>query len=248
MILHPPVVQMPNAKHLQHRNNIVDPTKLMTADITDEKQDLLVHEVKGSKVIAVSHLSDLEGRDGFRPVSSSDSYVPCQNLTNGKGNETVAETKGVLPLETALLKGDLGISMDKNVAKFELPKVVTSCEGASSCHEITDICVDKGVASDEKILSQTSRDSDLEKILPPDKEVSSSLMKGNSEIDSSVSNISEVPKDHCPVDPVENCLPENLVNSTQNSAAEDLRGNSSAAHGNEAEQQSSTVCVSLAGS
>lgn len=114
-----------------------------------------------------------------------------------------------------MLKGDLGISMDKNVAEFELPKVVTSCEGAGGYHEITDICVDKGVASDEKILSQTSRDSGLEKkILLPDNEVSSSLMKGNSEIDSSVSNISEVPKDHCPANPVENCLPENLVNST----------------------------------
>lgn len=102
------MVQRPNAKHLQHGNNIVDPTKLTTANITDEKQDLLVHEVKGSKLIAVSHLSDLKGGDGFRPVLSSDSNVPCQNLTNGKGDETVAETQGSSSWRDRFAQGGLG--------------------------------------------------------------------------------------------------------------------------------------------
>lgn len=218
----------------------MDPAKLNAAKkITDEKQDVFLCEVKGSDLIAASLPSELDNEDGFWPVLDFECPVPSEDLTKGKGNEMFEAIKEDLLGETDSLKRDSDKITEEEAKEFELPKVIVCCKDDGDYYETRDICVDKVMIPDEKILFETNT------VRLADEEVDSSLMKERLEICHPISDASEVPEDRCPADPVGRCCPEHLVHSAENSVTEDLRHDSSAVHVNEAEKQSDKVCASL---
>lgn len=220
----------------------MDPTRLNAAKkITGERQDVFLCEVKGSDLIAASLPSELDNEDGFCPVLDFECPVPSKDLTKGKGNEMFEAIKEDLLGETDLLKMDLDMITEKEAKEFELPKVIVCCKDDSDCYETRDICMDKVVIPDEKILFETNT------VRLADEEVDSSPMKERSEISHPISDAYEVPKDCCPADPAGRCCPEDLVHSAEKLVSDDLLRDSPAAHVNEAEKQSDKVCASLNG-
>lgn len=239
------MVQISNSNLPQQRNNNAEaePTKYeVVKRITREEHGVLLPETKGSRLTAVSLPSDLNDKDGSWAVPDFNSDVTCQDLTNGKANEMVRVIGRDHVREMELLENYSDIFTDKKVTEFELLRKVC-CKGGSDYDEIRDICVDEGMVSDVKILPGTNRDLSLETTLLPDKDPAGSLTKEEVEIGGSISNVFQVPKDDCPMNPVSNCF----LHLAEKSATEGLLHDSSADHGNEAEQRSAKVRASLTG-
>ncbi|OWM75868.1 hypothetical protein CDL15_Pgr009512 [Punica granatum] len=236
-VLHHSLVQIHDPSHLKHGNNNVEPMKCKPVKkIADEKQDGHLREVEESERIAVSLPSHLNDKDGYWPVSDFDSSGPCQDMTKGKDNEMYEDTEKDSMGETELLKSDLDIFTDKSVTEFELPEVEVRGKDDSEYHEIRDICMDKGVISDAKILFEMNGDSGHEGILLPNEEADSRQVKEKAGNDNLISDVFEVPEEQWSADPVGKCSPEHLIHS-----AEDVQRECLTTRGDKDEQQSAEV-------
>lgn len=158
LVLHPTAARIPNSKPLQQGNDIVDPTKFKAANkITDEKQEAFLCEVKGSRLIADSFPSEFNNEDGIWPVLDLECPIPPEDLTKEKGYGIVKAIKEDFRGEKELLRRDSDISNKKSVTEFEMLKVVVCCKDDSDYCETRNVCIDKVVIPDKKILFETNR-------------------------------------------------------------------------------------------
>ncbi|KAK4779915.1 hypothetical protein SAY87_016021 [Trapa incisa] len=163
-----------------------------------------------------------------------------QDLTNWEGSEMVSVIEGDLGGEMKMPHRDFDFFMDKKVTEFEIPKVC--CKGDNDYDEIRSICVDEGKVSDEKALLGTKTDSSPETTFLLNNDAAGSLMEEKVDMDPLISNVLQVPEDDCRVDPAGKCCTEQSVDSAEKSTTDGgLQHDGSAAHGNEADQQSAKV-------
>ncbi|KAK4773897.1 hypothetical protein SAY87_028916 [Trapa incisa] len=190
-------------------------------------------------MIADSFPSEFSNEDGFWPILDLECSIPFEDLTTGKGYEMVGAISEDLCGETEFLKRDLDVSTEKSFMESEMPRVVACCQGDGDCYEARDICMDKVVIPDEKILFQTNM------VLVADEVVASNPMNEKLEVCHPISDSSEVPEDRCHADPVGSRYPTHLIHPAESSVIEDSKHDSSAARANDVEERSLEVLAHL---
>ncbi|GMI87569.1 hypothetical protein HRI_002426200 [Hibiscus trionum] len=178
-----------DTKSFENKEKPLDATGLSAGAIVKVNQNGTVHDKKGD---------DQDSDFSRYPETTQDeltaSELDCFNSAHDFTNGYEKEVRDFVTSNSHSSKNtdsfqDSFFYFDKSVMEFQLPELVI-CYKESAYHVVKDICIDKGVPTQDKFLFDSGVDEKSDCYFPQsEQDEDSELMKERSEIDQSGKNI-----------------------------------------------------------